>query len=222
MVVSPLLRGMLGITTDAATHLISVSPHFPYNWPAVSIDNLKVGDCVVSAQYQRTPDGIELRVQRSDSGPCTFEFSPGASLHAKFIGAEINGHKSQVRTSRNSIDQHGTILFPLTAGMNVVHIRIQNDFGLFLDSHLPLPGSASQGLRFVSEAWSSDGKAETFEVAGVAGQTYTLGVWNAEEIVRVNGADLEKSGPHPHLRITFAENGSHEYMKQKVEVHFKR
>jgi hypothetical protein len=222
MVVSPLLRGMLGLGIDATTHTISLSPHVPYNWSSFGIDNVRVGDCTVAIQYQRTLRDITLTVQRSGSGPCTLEFSPAASLHAKFMGTEVNGHNTALHSSKNSLDQHSAVSFPLNSGTNLVRLRIKNDFGLFLDSQLPPLAGASQGLRFVSESTSPDGKEIVFDLSGLAGHTYKIGIWNPGEISAVDGATIEQNEARPQLRVSFPAAGTQDYVHTKITVHFKR
>ena len=222
MVVSPLLRGMLGLGVDAATHTISLSPHLPYNWSSFGVDNVRVGDCTVTMQYQRMVQDIALKVQRSGSGPCTLEFSPSASLHAKFIGAEINGRKTSVRVDKNSFDQHATLPIPLNTEMNIFHIRVENDFGLFFDSQLPPLAGTSQGLHFVSQSTSSDGQEMVFELSGLAGHTYKIGISNARAISGVDGAAVEENGDGPQLKVSFPAAGTQDYVHTKITVHLKR
>jgi GH15 family glucan-1,4-alpha-glucosidase len=222
MVVSPLLRGMLGAKVDATTHTISLSPHVPYNWSNFDIVNVKVGDCTVTIQYHRTVQGITLEVQRSGSGPCTLAFSPSMSLRAKVMRADVNGHKVSVPADKNSIDQHATLPMPLNPGTNIIHLRVENDFGLYLDSQLPPLASAGQGLRFVSESPASDGKAVIFDMSGLAGHTYKVGIWNAREISRVDGADMVEQAGESQLKVSFPVTATQDYIHTKITIHFKR
>jgi glycogen debranching enzyme len=222
MVVSPLLRGMLGLQVDAATHTISFSPHVPYNWTSFDIANLKVGECTVTMHYHRAVQGISLEVQRSGSGPCTLAFSPAVSLRANLGATDVNGHKLSVRADKNSIDQHATVAVPLEIGANTIHLRVDNDFGLYLDSQPTPLASASQGLRLVAESSASDRKAVTFDWSGLDGHTYQVGIWNAREIARVEGADLEENGGGSQLRISFPATGTQDYVHAKITIHFHR
>ena len=63
MVVSPILRGMLGIETDAQSHTLTFAPHVPAEWRSFSVDNLRVGAAVVSVSYQKTPGTVSFRGQ---------------------------------------------------------------------------------------------------------------------------------------------------------------
>ena len=56
MVVSPILRGMFGLETDASNHEITFAPHVPANWTSFAIRNihLELGNHV-DFQYRKTP-----------------------------------------------------------------------------------------------------------------------------------------------------------------------
>jgi glycogen debranching enzyme len=222
MVVSPMLRGMLGLSADAGSHTLTLAPHIPYNWPSFGVDNITAGDCRLSIQYHRTVEEIALDVQRSGSGTCTLEFSPALSLNAKVAGAEINSRKLAVHIDKNSLDQHATVTFPISAGASKLRIRVRNDFGLYLDSQLPPLGSSSQGLRVVSQSWTSDGSALVLDLSGRAGHNYELGLWNAGQIASVEGATIDKAGDQSHMKIPFPGNHGHDYVHTKVSLRFRR
>ncbi len=60
MVLSPMLRGMLGLSSDAIAHSVIFAPHVPADWRNFSVDNLKVGSTTLSFQYARAQDQITL------------------------------------------------------------------------------------------------------------------------------------------------------------------
>src|SRR5207245_5296474 len=54
MVVSPLLRGLFGLSADANAHLLSFAPHVPADWASFAIDNLRVGENKLQLTLTRT------------------------------------------------------------------------------------------------------------------------------------------------------------------------
>jgi glycogen debranching enzyme len=50
MVVSPILRGMLCLETDAHSHNVTLAPHLPADWRSFSLDNLRVGSTTIAAR----------------------------------------------------------------------------------------------------------------------------------------------------------------------------
>ena len=220
MVISPVLRGMLGLDANAFDHHVVFAPHLPYDWTSVLIKNVHTGNCVLDMAYHRTPDVLELEIKRSGSGECSLEFSPAISLRAT-ASAELNGRGVPVHLEKNSVDQHATVRFAVPAGTTGLRMRVRNDFGLALSSQLPEPGNVSEGLRVVSEVWSSGLKDLVIDLAGRPAHTYELGIWNPEQVGSVDGASLEKSGAgHGNLKVTFPAGTSNDYVHTKITLHF--
>src|SRR5256884_1130424 len=47
MIVSPMLRGMLGLGVDVFRHQAVFAPHVPYGWSSVHLSNLRVENCLL-------------------------------------------------------------------------------------------------------------------------------------------------------------------------------
>ena len=118
----------------------------------------------------------------------------------------------------NTSDQHISIRFPVAAGESTVLIRVKDDFGLALSSELPALGSASRGLRVLSETWNSTKTQLTLDVSGLAGGKYELNVWNPGQISTVEGADLKQG----KLEIKMPATPAGSYLTQKMVLHFGR
>lgn len=216
MVVSPILRGMFGLQTDAEKHLITFSPHVPADWTTFAVRGVRVGDCRVDFQYRKTADSIALAAKRSGTGDCWVEFSPAFSPRAQVINVEMNGRPLPFKVQPSASDQHVHVRFPVDGGPNDVVIRVKNDFGLALNNELPPLGSASRELRIVSDSWESKTQW-TLNVSGLSGHSYELGVWNANQVSSVEGAGINKAGK---LEILMPQGAADAYVPQRVTIHF--
>jgi glycogen debranching enzyme len=58
MVITPILRGMFGISVDAQTKTITVNPHLPAGWDHAEIKGLRVGDETVDLKITQTSNSI--------------------------------------------------------------------------------------------------------------------------------------------------------------------
>ena len=221
MVVSPMLRGMLGLETNAISHRLVFAPHVPADWTSLRAQNLRVGDSTVDLTYRKTADSITLEIKRTGTGDCTLEFAPALSLRTTILGAELNGRAIAVHTLANAVDQHAGVQFSLTGGANTLRIRLRNDFGLAFSPALPALGSRSRGLRIVSEAWNPQHDSLTLEVSGVAGNVYELGLWNPSQIESSDGAEIVKATQDQTVaRIQFPAGSSEAYAQKKITFHF--
>jgi len=228
MVVSPLLRGLFGLSVDANAHLLTFAPHVPADWSSFAVRTVHVGACVLDLHYHRTDDGLELNAERSGSGDCSLEFSPAISAAAEVMTVEMNGHLVQNRVLKNAIDQHLVVRFPVAKGSNKLHIAVRNDFALSVTSTLPPLGTASRGVRVLSQSWSTSKDRLEMDVAGIPGSTYEFGVWNAGQLNRVEGAEWNKgSGSRGEIRVRIAAASGNAgdarfggYVRQKIVFHF--
>jgi glycogen debranching enzyme len=219
MVVSPILRGMLGLEADAQSHTVTLTPHLPADWRSFSLDNLRVGSTTVALGYQRVPGLLTLEVKRT--GPdCTFDFNPAFSLRTSVASVDLNGRPLPFHVSASASDQHAAIRFQLTQATNTVRIHLKNDFGVSLANRLPALGSASQGLRVLSETWNSGRTELTLSLSGLAGRTYELSIWNPLQIVAVQGGSLSKNGDQGTLEVPFPPGNPESYVHQDIVLRF--
>ncbi len=219
MVVSPILRGMFGLDTDAEKHQVTLAPHVPADWSSFSIRNIRVGESGVSFQYRKSIDTIVLESKRTGPGECWVEFSPALSLRTEVVSAEMNGRPVPFKVQQNASDQHVNVRFAMYGGPNTLTIRLKNDFGIAVSSKLPPLGSASRGLRVVSESWNAAKTELTLDVSGQAGDRYELELWNPSQVSAVDGAVLSKAG---RLDIQIPEAPSAAYVEKKISLHFGR
>lgn len=217
MVISPILRGLFGLQIDAEKHQVMLEPHMPADWTSVAMHKVRVGDVSMNLDYRKTSDSIVLEVSRTGNGDCWVEFSPAVSLRAAVVGVELNGRPLAFKMQPNGNDQHVLVRFPVDSGPNRLVIRVKNDFGLTVSSELPPLGSASRGLRIVSESWNPGRNQLTLQVSGRAATRYELGAWNAAQVSAVDGATLTKAGK---LVIQMPSQAPDSYVSQTLTIHF--
>jgi hypothetical protein len=221
MVVSPLLRGLFGLQTDAGACRVTLAPHVPADWTWFTVDHVRVGPASLRLAYRKTTGDISLTVTRSGGGDCTLEFSPAVSPRAQVIGVEMNGRRVPFQIRKSDLDQHIAVQVPVSAGENTLRIRLRNDFGLSLSPALPPLGSASQGLRVLAESWTPARNTFSLDIAGAQGNQYELGMWNAAQVASVEGAELWRTDPeNARLRVTIPKNESDPYPREKIVIHF--
>jgi glycogen debranching enzyme len=217
MVVSPLLRGMFGLSTDAKAATVTFAPHLPADWNSLRIDNLRVGENRVQLSYAKTPEGISLEASRTAGATeCTVEFRPAVSLRATVSRVELNGKPLPFHVDANDQDQHVIVSFPVSDGPKSLRIFVQNDFAVGAASSLPPLGSPSRSLRILSETWSPARDQLVLDLSGASGAQYEVRVWNPSQIQRVEGAELDTSA----IRLQMPSSDSEPYVHAKVVLHF--
>jgi hypothetical protein len=215
MVVSPILRGLFGLQTDVERHQITLAPHLPANWTSFAIRNIHVGGVGVDFQYRKTADSLQLEVSRTGSSDCWVEFSPALSLRTEVVSVEMNGRALPFKMAPNANDAHLSIRFPVYGGPNNIVVRLKNDFGIAWSNELPALGSASRGLRVISESWNASRTQLTLDISALAGNRYELDVWNPNQIASVDGGQINKLGK---LQIDMPQGPAGAYVDRKLVI----
>lgn len=223
MVVSPIVKGMLGLETNALEHSVMLAPHLPADWSRFGISNLQVGGDVLTLRFERTEQEISLEAERATgSVDCNIDFAPALSLRAKVRGAELDGKPIAVKAVPNASDQHVLVHFSLGPGKHHLRVRVMDDFAVDFSSNLPPLGAPSQGLRILSETWSASKDQLTLELAGAAGRRYLLSAWNSAQVQSVEGGEIERSAERTQIGVTIASDSADPYLHQKLTIRFRK
>jgi glycogen debranching enzyme len=222
MVVSPMLRGMMGMEVDAQGHSVTFVPHAPSQWNGFSIDNLVVGTAALGIEYHRAAGLIALEVKRTGAGEATLNFSPALSLRSEVTTVELNGHPIVFHMDANATDKHVSVSFPVTQATTTVRIRLRNDFGVGVTNVLPALGSSSEGLRVLSETWNAGHTQLTLSLSGRAGKTYSLDVLGLSQVVSVKGGQVVRNAHEDRgtVMVAFPPSAEDSYVHQDVMLSF--
>ncbi len=226
MIVSPLLRGMMGLSVDALNSTVRFEPHAPANWTDFAIRNIPTGatsetsPANLTLSYHHSTGEITLEVTRHGGRRVQLEFLPSLSLRTRVLSAEIDGKPAtfQVVEPANEVDQHIAMLVPITRDRTIVHIRLGNEFGIVYPYVAPATGAVSSNLKFVSERWNAAHDRLELQVAGAAGSKYRVPLVGDLTGVTVSGADLSEN----LLRIEFPSGPSDGYAMKVVTLQFSR
>jgi hypothetical protein len=219
MVLSPMIRGLLGISVlnDLGHHNVVIEPHIPPDWNEFTIHNLFACHGNYDVRFRREPGSVAFKITGGKSD-CTFDLSPAFSRHARILGATFNGKKVAYNADPNEEDQHVSVV--VTAPGELV-IRVADDFGLAADADLPPLGSESRNLKIFHERWSSDSRHLTLGVSGLSGHRYDLRGYGAK-IVSVSGGELKGSEAGAQtIEIQFPQSGGEtKYIEREIEIRF--
>ncbi len=228
MVISPVLRGALGLEVDATRRWLKFEPHATA-WQWFSVDNVQVNHVILSMRYTKKmlgtgtkfPGGIELAVDRTGTGDCTIEFRPSISLTDDSVqsGAKREGNCVSGRRARSGPSPDSPVL-RVKESKNTLRVWLKNDFGIYAGKEqLPPLGSASHGLRILSETWSASRDQLEIEVSGAAGVAYQIELASSDsEIERVDGASIGSTAGTYNIQMP--AGGTEPYPRKTVVIHF--
>ena len=221
MVISPMLRGMLGLETDAQTHTLRLAPHVPAEWTSFAVDNVRVGAATASIRYEKAPGTVTFAVKRGGAGELNVVLSPAVSLRNTVTAVEVNGRSLPFHVETNAGDQHVAVRLAAPEGTSTVRMRLKNDFDLGYANVLPALGAAGEGLRVLSESWNAARTQVTVALSGVAGKSYELSVWNPSQIASVEGGTMKSvNAEQAKLAVEFPAAARASYVRRDLVIKF--
>lgn len=216
MVISPILRGMMGLKADALTHTLTFAPHVPASWNEFELHNVWGGDGHCDIAYAHSKNEIVLQVDGCD---LNLHFAPAIALCARVLSVTVDGHPVTYHLNTNSEDQHVEIQLR-SRSRTELRIRLRDDFAVEAPGSLPAPGQKSHGVRVISESWMRDRDELKLQISGFEGATYDFGVRGAEQITRIDGASLIEGPDVKSLRVQFPTDGYGDYLSKTVVIGF--
>ena len=135
-----------------------------------------------------------LEVRRTGESELAIEFQPAMSLRAEVVSVSLNGRPLPFKMQANESDQHLRVRFSVYGGPYTLRVQMRHDFAVSYTPRLPWPGSRSQGLRILSESWSSGRDLLTLSLEGVPGKAYELSLFQGKELTGVEGGTLWRRG----------------------------
>ncbi len=218
MVVSPLLRGLLGLRVDAPGRTVELTPHLPATWRRFEVGNLPVGQGRVNLAFERDDSRIALEVDNGGAG-FHLRFAPALAPRARVVEARISGG-GELKWERLAgvSDWHPGFDVEVPTGNSTLIIKVEGDFAVSTEPSLPLFGEPSSNLKILAQTWSQTGDVLDVQVSGRAGGEYRLNLFGGGAVAGVSGGRLADGGATLTLRIPDGDAG---YARHTVEFRFK-
>jgi glycogen debranching enzyme len=213
MVVSPLLRGLLGLETDAAGRKIVFAPHLPADWQTVGVHGIPLPGARVNLDVRRDAGALQLTIANSGSGVVHLEFAPAYPPCAHVDSATLDGQPIAWKTDSEYLDWHPRFEIAAQPGKTALTIKHHGLFGYALPFSPPQLAGPSTNLKIVSEHWSDSGRQLALTVSGRPARDYGLQLVNGDLLATVDGATREGTSG---LILHMPSGSTDEYVLQQV------
>ena len=203
MVVSPLLRGLFGLSVDATKRRITLDPHLPADWSRAALKNVKLGEAAVNFLIER--DDRKLKLTIANSGAAfDLSFAPADAPCAKIASATLNGKKLTWTNESHAIDWHPRFAVSIPPGDSTIVLEQSGTFGYSIPFNPPQLGEASAALKILSERWSADHGELRLTVEGRRGRTYTIDLHGASRPANSIAVSIPAGDPADYATQTVA------------------
>ncbi len=200
MVLTPLLRGLLGIDVDVPAGRVTLAPHLPPDWDSVAVEHVPVGNSSISILIRREPGRVTATIRRESLGaPVEIVFDPALPLGAQVMG----GATARITPG----DVHASVRGTLTDAITL-RVAFSGGWSIIPPVIRPAIGDRSQAPRVLSERLETAPRGGAaamrpsgYEVAleGIAGRTYSFRVSAPSEAVARSLSAVASTGARATL-----------------------
>lgn len=148
MLVTPLLRGLVGFDPDAAAGRATLAPQLPPAWPRLAVDRLRVGEVALDVEIQRmrTTAGTQVSTRIGADGPVQVDYRHAVPLGAEDVRVRVDGVERPAAVEWGRSD--GIVTIALAARGSVqVDVTWNGGLEVAPPALALTPGQRSTGLR---------------------------------------------------------------------------
>ena len=226
MVVSPLIRGLLGIEPLDGGKQLRIAPQLPADWDRAAARGVVSGGSRLDVEVSRTPTMLTMRItpaagdQRAAVVMPALLLAPAFPLDAIIDRVVIDGKATRPRIVRLGDVQFVEAALTQPAAAIVAEFRYRGGSDVYAKTPVPVPGARSEGLRILRSR--ADTGALRLLLEGRTGRTYDLSLRTPRRLGALHGATLVRDqGPDPVIRVTFAGDGEG-YTRREVVMELMR
>jgi glycogen debranching enzyme len=172
MLLTPLVRGLVGWDADAPAGRVTLAPHLPAGWDSVVIRRLPAGYGRYTVRLSRNDSSFAADIAlTSMAGVDSIVFAPALPLGATIQQVTANGQPVSCASQATGGDVHLGCRLQLGSHL-AVEVRHTPGWEVLLPAANPEPGARSSALKLLTQRLTGD--TLVLDVEGLAGRTYAL------------------------------------------------
>jgi hypothetical protein len=220
MVVTPLLRGLLGLEVRDAGRTLLFAPQLPGDWDRVVLHNLAAGGARYDLELRRGSGRLTVSLARKGgAGPGLSRFlgAPAFPQDAHVRGAQVDGRGAKVATRMLGDTQVAEVATDVGARELRLVYRYEPGTEVVVPQALPPRGSRSSGLRVLRSR--ADRAALHLRLEGLAGHSYPLRLLTRRRPGRAAGVTSRALAPDEwELLVSFEGAPGGAYVRRELEL----
>lgn len=213
--------GLLGLKVDAVSNRMTLSPHIPPSWHAVTIRNAHIGSSEIN--FKIVTSVSEMRLEMENFGhPARILFDPEIPLGAKLGRVQLQGRSIRAMLEPHGQDTHVKIEFDLAPGNSVLTVGFTG--GVAIQSEFPpvMIGDSSRAMEITNV--SLRGPVYTVDFDYQPSSVNTFAIRTPWRIKEVQGATCEAASRNWYqltVAVPTQEKGESSYRGGEVRVNFR-
>jgi glycogen debranching enzyme len=216
MVITPLLRGMLGVEAEAGGRRLRFAPALPADWDRVALKNVAVGSGRYDLALARSAGRMSIELVARQGAPALdLVAAPALPLDARVRSVSVNGAAAKHAVHRSGDVQRVEVVARGASTRSQIVFDYAEGTDVYAPAEPSEPAARSVGLRILRSR--ADGQALRLLLEGRAGQTYVLRVRTPRALDGGQHYTVKKSSDGWELRVPF-EGTTDGYVQREVTV----
>jgi hypothetical protein len=224
MVISPTIRGLLGLEAGAGGKDLHFEPQLPANWDQVEVRNVAVGNAKYDLNLSRVAGRLTITIKLTASNAVAttdkirFTVAPAFPLDANVRAITVRGRPVKFEMSHTGDVQRTPVSVDM--GQESVEIVFRYDEGtdVYTEQEIPAPGAMNQGLRVLRSRADATGLHLVLE--GLGGRSYPLLVRGPHQLLEIAGVRVTDRSPNQELAVQF-EGPADNYVRREITIPFR-
>jgi glycogen debranching enzyme len=218
MVISPAMRGMLGLEVSNAGKTLKFAPQIPADWDDLEGQNFRAGDSAFDFKLKRVNGKMTIAIARKSGTLANIVLAPSFPLDAVVKNVAAGGKKIAFQMKPYGDVQQAEVKLNLTNPTTEVAFDYTEGTDVFYVPPSLVAGAENVGLRIVKSQARKDGLFLIVE--GRSGWTYNLGVKSPRALKEIDDVKITSgTADKPLLQISFAA-GPELYRKREILLPF--
>ncbi|HVG18830.1 MAG TPA: amylo-alpha-1,6-glucosidase, partial [Blastocatellia bacterium] len=212
MVVTPTLRGLLGVEVSDGGRELGFAPQLPADWDRVAVRNVVAGAAHYDLTLERGGGREAVRIIRRDhdnvgnrgvaGGAARLTIAPAFPLDAEVRSVTVNGRAAKFETRREGDVLRAIVRIDVAAASTEIIYTYDEGTEVYVEPETPKPGASNQGLRVLRS--TADANALRLALEGLGGRSYQLGARSRRRLGEAGGVKvIESPGRHTKLLVSF-------------------
>jgi glycogen debranching enzyme len=225
MVVTPTIRGLLGLEALAGGKDLRFEPQLPANWDQVEVRNFAVGNTRYDLGLSRVAGHMTITTKRTSSNKVAepdkirLTIAPAFPLDAHVRAVTVQGRGVKFETSQTGDIQRAPVSFDMDQESVKVVFDYDEGTDVYAEQEIPAPGTINQGLRVLRSRADIAGLHLVLE--GLGGRSYALLVRGPNQLLETEGVRVTNRSANQELIVQF-DGPADMYIRREVTIPFRK
>ncbi len=220
MVISPVMRGMLGIEVSNAGKTVKFAPNIPAGWNDLDVRGIRAGSSSFDFKFTRTKGKLTISVeQRGQNNPIKLILAPIFPLDAKIKTVTAGSKKTAFQMRQIGDGQQSEVQVDLTTQKTEIVFTLDEGTDVYYNPPSLIAGAENTGLRIIKSQARPDGLYLLLE--GLNGRSYQLNARSPHQFLPTSGISIKPINSDTYQLDVAFQGATSEYSTRELLIPYR-